>query len=162
MILDSLLLDIERSALGEAVRGLGIWSYALINLAHILSVAILFGAILILDLRLLGWRRHTNLNDIAEITLLIAKLGFAGAMISGICMLSVNASEYSGNPFLIIKFGALFFALINALLIRHVPAWKTSAVHGRSTNENILAVFGLVSLTCWLIVVSAGRMIAYW
>lgn len=163
MLLDSLLPAIERSALGEAIRSLGVWSYAAINLVHILSVAILLGAILILDFRLLGWRRHINLGDIAAVTLPFALAGFFGAVISGICMLSVNASEYAGNPFLIIKFTALFLALANALVIRYIPAWKLRGSHLPTKRDRVLlATFGLVSLISWLTVVGAGRMIAYW
>src|SRR6187431_750411 len=101
------LLAIEQSALGNAVRDLGGWGYALINLTHILGIAILFGSILLLDLRLLGWRRQIPLDAIASATLPLAKFGFALAVASGICLLSANASEYIGNPFLLIKFFAL-------------------------------------------------------
>ena len=163
MLLDALLIAAEKSALGVAIRDLGTWSYALINLVHIFSIAAVFGAMLILDLCLLGWRRHINLADLSATTLPIAVTGFVGAVISGVCMLSVNASEYIGNPFLVIKFGALLLALINAAIIRFIPAWKFRAVHepqGRA--KLVLACFGLVSLLCWITVVSAGRMIAYW
>ena len=49
---------LESSALGMFMRGSGPWTYPVVNLIHILGVATLFGAVLILDLRLLGvWRR---------------------------------------------------------------------------------------------------------
>ena len=48
---------LEASALAEFLRGLGIWTYGLLNLAHILGIASLFGAVLVLDLRMLGlWK----------------------------------------------------------------------------------------------------------
>lgn len=163
MLLDSLLPHLEKSALSEAIRSLGTWSYAVINLVHILSVAILLGAIFILDLRLLGWRRHINFGDVSAMTLPFAWVGFFGAVVSGICMLSVNASEYVGNPFLIIKFAALFIVLLNAFLISKVSVWKLrSGVVPTGRTNIVLAAFGLVSLLCWLTVASAGRMIAYW
>ena len=163
MIFESLLVDVEKSALGELIRSLGSWTYAFINRAHIIGVATLFGAVLILDLRLIGWRRKFNLADVATITLPFAKVGFVVSAISGICMLSVNATEYIGNPFIIIKFGALFVALFNAVLIHHVAAWKSQmALEPATHNGRSLAMFGFVSLVAWLTVVSAGRMIAYW
>lgn len=157
------LLAIERSALGNAVRDLGGWGYALINLTHILGIAILFGSVLLLDLRLLGWRRQIPLDAIASSTLPLMKFGFVIAATSGICLLSANASEYAGNPFLLIKFFALLLALINAYLIRQIPAWQTRRQIEPIGSENkLLARVGFVSLACWLTVIAAGRLIAYW
>lgn len=157
------LLAIEQSDLGNTVRDLGGWGYALINLTHILGIATLFGSILLLDLRLLGWRRQIPLDAIASSTLPLAKFGFALAVTSGICLLAANAGEYAGNPFLLIKFFALLLALFNAYLIRQIPAWKTRRQIEPIGSENkLLARAGFVSLVCWLTVIAAGRLIAYW
>ena len=49
---------LQASALGTFMRDSGPWTYPIVNLIHILGVATLFGAVLILDLRLMGvWRR---------------------------------------------------------------------------------------------------------
>ena len=49
---------LEGSSLGHAMRNAGVWTYGLVNLAHILGISSLFGSVLVLDLRLLGaWRR---------------------------------------------------------------------------------------------------------
>jgi len=162
-LLSSWLLAIEQSALGNAVRDLGGWGYALINLTHILGIAILFGSVLLLDLRLIGWRRQIPLDAITSATLPLVKFGFAIAVVSGVCLLSANASEYAGNPFLLIKFIALLLALINAYVIRLIPAWKTRhKIEPGGRESSVLARAGFVSLACWLTVVAAGRLIAYW
>lgn len=157
------LLVLEQSALGNAVRDLGGWGYAFINLSHLLGISILFGSVLLLDLRLLGWRRQIPLDAIATVTLPLAKLGFVIVVVSGVCMLSANASDYIANPFLLIKFVALLLALINAYVIRQVPAWQARRQSEPIGSENsVLALAGFVSLACWLTVVVAGRLIAYW
>jgi hypothetical protein len=56
--LHDLLASIEASPLGRMMRESGPWTYAVVNLAHILGIASLFGAILVLDLRLLGVGRN--------------------------------------------------------------------------------------------------------
>lgn len=174
--METILTWMENSALGELVRGAGVWSYGLINLAHILGVATLFGAVLILDLRLLGWRRHIALATITSLTVPIALAGFTLAVLSGVSLLATNATEYIGNPFLLIKFVALPCAVINALLLGCTAVWRSLGIHefepGESlagklpqesrTEQRVLAAFGAVSLICWLIVVGAGRMIGYW
>lgn len=163
MPFDALLLEIERSPIGHTVRDLGGWGYAWINLVHLLSVATLFGSILILDLRLLGWRAHIRLADVSALTLPFALTGFFGAVLSGICLLSANASEYQGNPLLLIKFAALFFAMVNAGVVRRIPAWRARiSLESPEDPNNSLAICGAVSLGLWLTVIIAGRMIAYW
>ena len=64
----SALQWIEASALGHAIRESGVWAYGIINLVHVAGIATLFGSVLILDLRMLGWRRRTSLADIASLT----------------------------------------------------------------------------------------------
>ena len=44
----------EASTLGHFMRESGPWTYAIVNLTHVLGLATLFGSVLILDLRLLG------------------------------------------------------------------------------------------------------------
>jgi len=39
---------LEASPLGALTRSLGVWSYGVINLVHILGIILLFGSILIL------------------------------------------------------------------------------------------------------------------
>ena len=58
---------LQSSALGMVMRGSGPWTYPVVNLIHILGVAALFGAVLILDLRLLGVWRRAPLPSIATV-----------------------------------------------------------------------------------------------
>jgi hypothetical protein len=159
-----LLAWLEASALGEAVRGAGVWAYGTINAVHILGIASLFGAILVLDLRLLGWRSSRPLHDVAAGTVPIAAAGLIVALASGVCLLATNASEYSGNPFLLIKFGAIGLGLVNLVLLHRSIAWR--AMRTRRTLDasarGRLAVGGGVSLAGWLTTVIAGRMLGYW
>ena len=82
------------------MRNAGVWTYGIVNLTHILGVSSLFGAVLVLDLRLLGLWRSVPLASIARPTVPIATTGFIVAATSGLCLISTNGSEYIGNPFL--------------------------------------------------------------
>lgn len=154
---------LEGSALGEAVRGLGVWSYGVLNLFHVLGIATLFGSILVLDLRLLGIWRRIPLPVIATPVLPLAAAGFAVAVLSGSCMLAVNAIDYVDNPFLLIKFPAIALGLLNAAALSRFRAWRLRESHTPSPAEDRqLAMAGGTSLACWLVAVSAGRMLGYW
>jgi hypothetical protein len=158
-----LLAWLEASALGEAVRGAGVWSYAVINLIHILGVATLFGSILVLDLRMLGAFRRTPLAPISIPTVRLATVGFTIAALSGLCLLSTNASEYASNPFLSVKFAAIFVGLVNVLVLRALPAWHQRHSDTLTRRQRTqLAVSGGISLTAWTTALSAGRMLGYW
>jgi hypothetical protein len=154
---------LEGSALGHAMREHGVWTYGVVNLIHILGVSSLFGAVLVIDLRLLGAWRKVPLPAITQPTVPIATIGFIIAASSGICLLATKATEYVGNPFLYIKFPAIGLGIINVVILNFLPAWKERSVRGASPREESqLRIAGGISLLCWLTAITAGRMIGYW
>jgi hypothetical protein len=160
---EPVLAWLEGSALGHAVRSSGVWTYALINLAHILGISSLFGAVLALDLRLIGMWRRVPVAALARPVVPIATAGFLLAALSGICMLATNGTEYVGNPFLVVKFLAISVGVINVAALNLLPAWRGRHAGALSiAGERQLAVSGAVSLVCWVTAVTAGRMIGYW
>ena len=149
--------------LGHAMRSTGVWTYGVVNLFHILGVATLFGAVLVLDLRLLGLWRTVPLPSIAGPTVPVATTGFVIAAITGVGLLATKATEYAGNPFLLIKFPAIGVALLNVAVVTSRPAWKQmSRPDPPASDRRVLAVGGGVSLVAWLTAIGAGRMIGYW
>ena len=154
---------LQDSVLGHAMRESGVWTYGLVNLGHILGIASLFGSIVILDLRLMGFCPKAPLPAITSPTVRVASTGFALALLTGICLLATKATEYVGNPFLYIKFPAIGLGLANVAVLRFSRAWKEHKIRELSSEEQSrLAVFGGISLVCWLTAISAGRMIGYW
>jgi hypothetical protein len=161
--LAELLGWLEASALGQAMRSSGVWSYGVVNLTHILGVATLFGSILALDLRLLGLWRGVALSALAAPTVPLAAIGFAVAIASGTAMISTNGTEYIGNPFVPIKFAAIGVGLLNVLALSSFSAWRERATREPDSHERkALAAFGGVSLAAWTAAITAGRMIGYW
>jgi hypothetical protein len=154
---------LQGSAIGHAMRESGVWTYGVVNLVHILGVASLFGAVLVLDLRLIGLWRNVTLAAISKPTVPVATAGFVIAAISGIGLLATKATEYVGNPFFYIKFPAIGMGILNVIALSYLPAWKQHSVRELSRSEqSTLAVFGGISLVCWLTAITAGRMIGYW
>jgi hypothetical protein len=159
--LRELLSWLEASALGQAMRGSGVWTYGLVNLMHILGVSSLFGAVLVLELWLLRLWRGVALSSISGPTVRVAQVGFFVGAMSGVCLLATKGSEYAGNPFLYIKFGAIASGILNVALLRSLAAWKEHASRELSEKEEArLAVAGGVSLFVWVSAVAAGRMMA--
>jgi hypothetical protein len=159
----SLLSFLQASPLGHFMRESSAWTYAVVNLAHILGISSLFGSVLVLDLRLMGAWPHVPLSSIASTASPIAMAGFVLAAASGIGMLSANGTDYVGNPFLLVKFPAIGLGLLNALVIHRSNAWRVSHTRQLTPPEQRqLKVMGGTSLACWLTAITAGRMIGYW
>lgn len=157
------LVWMEASALGHYMRESGPWTYAVVNLSHILGVATLFGSVLVLDLRLLGCWRRIPIAALASATTPVATVGFGLAALTGTALLATKATDYLNNPFFDIKFPAIALGLINVLILNLSPAWRARGTRELSRAEHRhLAVIGGISIACWLTAVSAGRMIGYW
>jgi Family of unknown function (DUF6644) len=161
--LEALLVWLQGSPLGELMRSSGVWTYGVVNLVHILSVATLFGSVLVLDLRLLGAWRRVPLAALEQPTIPLALTGFACAALSGLCMITTNATDYRGNPFVPIKFAAIGLGLLNVVVLQFLPAWRARHADPLPLNDRrALAVAGGASLACWVAAAAAGRMIGYW
>jgi zinc transporter ZupT len=157
------LVWMEASALGHYMRESGPWTYAVVNLSHILGVATLFGSVLVLDLRLLGCWRRIPIATLASATIPVATVGFGIAALTGTALLATKATDYLNNPFFDIKFPAIALGLINVLILNLLPAWRARGKRELSRAEHRqLSVMGGISIACWLTAVSAGRMIGYW
>jgi hypothetical protein len=121
-----------------------------------LGIALLVGAIVVLDLRLLGAWRSAPVAALARPTVAVAAAGLAIALLSGVALLCVQATEYAANPFLYIKFAAILVGLLNLALLRRAGDWTQNRFARRR------AVAGALSLAAWLTALTAGRLIAYW
>lgn len=155
---------LEGSALSGFLRGLDIWAYGLINLIHILGISTLFGAVLLLDLRLVGVWRSIPLQSVILPTVPLAAIGFILAAASGSLMFSFNTTNYHGNPFLYVKLPVIVLALVNVAITQRLAAWqraKAGAVAERG-DKSVLALCGALSLLTWTTVITCGRMIGYW
>jgi hypothetical protein len=161
----SLLTWIEQSGLGHLIRESGPWTYPFVNLAHIVGVAMLFGAVVVIDVMLLRGRRTQPWARaaVAAAATPIARTGFVLAAASGLGLVSTNGSEYIGNPIFTIKFPLIGMGLLNAAVVTHSAAWRALLAGDiRRDEERLLASMAAVSLVCWTGAITAGRMIGYW
>jgi hypothetical protein len=153
----------QASTLGHFMRESSPWTYAVVNLFHVLGIATLFGSLVVLDLRLIGVWRRVSLATIADVSAPVAAFGFSLAVFTGVGLFATKATEYVGNPFLYLKFPAIGLGLINVLVLSRLTAWRERGTRELSRGERLqLALAGGISLACWLTAIAAGRLIAYW
>jgi hypothetical protein len=153
------LLDwLPRSALAQALTA-SPTLYLLVNAAHILSIALLVGAIVPLDLRLLGFFRRVPLCVVGSFLSGSAMIGAGLAIASGIMLFSVQASKYAANPAFLTKMGLLAVGITNAMIFQTMAPWRR-----QSTVEDLPAcvrIIAGVSLVTWVAAVIAGRWIGF-
>jgi hypothetical protein len=134
------------------------WGFAIIETVHLLGLAALGGAILIVDLRLLGiGLRRQPISQVAR-ELSPVLLGSLGVMlISGALLVMTGPMKYYHSPSFRLKM--LFFLLaISFYFTLHRRVIKS--------NEDTVApawsrVAAVVSLVLWLGVGLAGRAIGF-
>jgi len=154
---------LEASALADFVRNSGPYTYGIVNLFHVFGIALLFGAIALLDLRLLGIWKSVPIELLAKPVVPSAGFGLILALLSGVTLFSVQATEYYFNPFLYLKLGTLLLGIVNVAALHSSASWRViENAEASSAGRARLALAGAVSLTCWIVVITAGRMIAYW
>ena len=56
--METLLVWLEGSALGQLMRASGVWAYGVVNLIHIFGIVVIFLGLVFIDGRLVkGWRK---------------------------------------------------------------------------------------------------------
>lgn len=142
------------------------WVYPLVNAAHILGIALLIGAIIPFDLRLIGIIKIGRIRTLAAILIPTAATGLAIAALSGAALFIVKPVAYAGSQLFLIKLVVIGAGLINVGLVRAVPRWaelvqaEESILNPTEPNRR-LRIAGLVSIIVWIAVLILGRMIGY-
>lgn len=137
------------------------WAYASVNAAHIVGIALLFGAIVPLDLRLMGWRRTVPIGTMARILLPVAVSGLALALVAGLALFSVRATKYAATGLFQLKMALLICAITNAFLLHRAVQWEAHQAAVSVIPPRHLRVAGAVSIALWLLVIACGRMLAF-
>jgi hypothetical protein len=137
------------------------WTYASVNAAHIVGVALLFGAIVPLDLRLMGWRRTVPIGTMVRVLLPVAIVGLMLALVAGLALFSVRAVKYAATGLFQLKMALVICGLSNAFLLHRAVQWESHQAATGLTPPPRLRVAGALSIALWLCVIVCGRMVAY-
>ncbi|MBD9371388.1 DUF2214 domain-containing protein [Rhizobium sp. ARZ01] len=149
---------IAASPIAAALKASGTL-YLFVNAAHILSIGLIVGAIMPLDLRLLGLFRRYPLSALGPYLSASAAIGVALAILTGICLFSVRPMEYASNPAFLVKLALLACGVVNALSVHGTTRWMVAVNHGKVSP--LLRLQALLSLTLWAATLVAGRWIAF-
>lgn len=155
---------IEASALGQAMRQ-WLWLYPGVEVVHLVGVALLFGSIAVLDLRLLGLSRDIPARRLARHVLPWTAASFLLIVPSGLAMFVAHASEFIQSGVFVLKMCLILAAGLNAALF-HTITFRTSDVWDAKEMRGLAPppsarLAGALSLVLWTSVIACGRLLAY-
>lgn len=157
----NLIQQIEGSGIGEWMRG-SVLAMPWVNAIHVLCVTLVFGTILVVDLRLLGLRdRGRPVTLVSDEMLYLTWAAFAGAVITGVLYFAANATTYWFNiPFrfkmLVILLAGVNMAIFQFGIFRTVHLWdRTGPLPGGAR------LAGALSILLWVTALVLGRVIGF-
>jgi hypothetical protein len=161
MALHEFFVQLENSSTGTAIRE-STWLFPTIETLHVLSIVLVVGSIMIVDLRLLNMAsRRRPVSELIREVLPFTWIAFACAAVTGSLLFTSSAVKYAHNAPFQFKMVVLLLAGIN-MAVFHLGAGRNIHVWDRSAMIPTGArIAGAVSLLIWICVVSLGRWIGF-
>ncbi len=150
---------IEHSWLGMSVNN-SLWAFAAFEAAHLLALAVIGGAVLVVDLRTLGWvfPRQSVAEVAAEARPWLIG-GVIAMFVTGVpLMASLAFSKYYGNDAFRLKMYFLAAALLFTFLVRQRVALGDQV----RANSWLAKGIAVVSVLLWSGVGIMGRGIGFY
>ena len=146
----------ERTRLGTAVRE-SVWAFPVIEAVHLLGLCLLGGALLVVDLRLLGLGlTRQRISDLARAARPWLLTALAIMLTTGILLFLSEAVKCYYNTSFRVKMVTLPIALVYTFAIRERSA-RSDALD-TSVRSRFLAI---TSIALWFVVAAAGRWIGF-
>ena len=137
------------------------WSWVICETLHFTGMCLLFGPILIMDFRLLGFDRLTVPAAAVHSLIPLTMTGFAINLITGILFCFGMPYRYSMNIGFQIKMVLVVIAGINAIWFWARASRVLEAAGPNGDPPLHLKIVGLSSLLLWIGVLCFGRLIPY-
>jgi len=161
MDISELLKSIENTDIASSIRN-SLFLFPMLESIHVVGLALVFGTIAVIDLRLLGLAStHRPFRTMASDILKWTWIAFAITFVTGGLMFTTNATVYFHNPVFQAKMAILLLAGINMGIFelttgRSSRQWDTS-----SSTPAAAKTAAIISLTLWISVIFLGRWIGF-
>ncbi len=153
----SLLHWLAKTSLGVFMRD-STYGFALVEIGHLLALAVFGGAILMVDLRFLGLGfKSQPIYRVAQELLPLTVGGVIAMSVSGVLLFMGGPVRYYHNPAFKLKMILFFIALIFHFALQFGVAKRKAA----SRESLWLKLGAVVSIVLWFAIGLAGRAIGY-
>lgn len=157
----TLIQSIEASAPAQWMRT-SLAAMPVVEAIHVLAGATVFGTILIVDLRLLGFPdTRRPVTRVCSEMLRLTWFAFAVSLTAGVLMFAANAHTYVGNTAFRLKMLALLGAGVNMALF-HSTTFRKVAAWDKNTPVPLAGrIAGATSILLWVCVIFLARWIGF-
>ena len=139
-----------------------LYLYPWIESAHVLFIAIFFGTLLFVDLRLTGHVfKELSITDMNKRVLPLTIIGFILMCITGFLLFYAVPIRNYQNLFFRIKIVLIFLAGLNAFYLHWTMNKESKIWDKESVIPSKMKLSAVCSLFMWSLVIISGRMIAY-
>jgi hypothetical protein len=161
MSFPALIQAIHASAPAQWMRT-SLAAMPVVEAIHVLAGAIVFGTILIVDLRLLGFPdTRRPVTRVCSEMLRLTWIAFAVSLIAGSLMFAANAPTYVGNTAFRLKMLALLGAGVNMALFHGITFRKVANWDQNVPVPLAAKIAGATSLLLWVAVIFCARWIGF-
>jgi hypothetical protein len=137
------------------------WNWPILETLHFIGMCLLFGPIIVMDLRLLGFERLSLAPAAIHKLIPLTVAGFVLNLSTGIIFLFGNPFRYAMNISFVIKMWLVLIAGINALYFWRKVTPLLERLGPHEDPPAPIKLVGLVSLVSWTGVLCFGRLIPY-
>jgi len=157
----ALLTWIQETRVAVGIRD-SLFVFPLLESVHVIGLALVFGTIAIIDLRLLGLASAgRSFERMASDIMKWTWVAFAVTAATGVLMFITNAAVYFHNNYFRAKIVLLVLAALNVAVFE-LTARRTVEQWDRAPSApRVGRVVATVSLVIWVAVIFAGRMIGF-
>jgi hypothetical protein len=143
------LVALEGFWLAQAMK-YSTWLYPTVETVHIWGVGMLFGSVVLMDLRVLGLGKALDYSALSRLGIAVSLLGFSLAVLTGSMLFITHAADLIASRLFILKMSLIFLLITNAVLLR------MRVVINAATKAQ-----AVISLVGWASVIGLGRWLAY-
>jgi hypothetical protein len=143
------LVALEGVWLAQAMK-YSTWLYPTVETVHIWGIGMLFGSVVLMDLRVLGLGKALDYSALSRLGIAVSVLGFSLAVITGSMLFITHAADLIASRLFILKMCLIFLLIANATLLRM-----------RVVINPVTKAQAVISLVGWASVIGLGRWLAY-
>jgi len=143
------LVALEGVWLAQAMK-YSTWLYPTVETVHIWGIGMLFGSVVLMDLRVLGLGKALDYSALSRLGIAVSVLGFSLAVITGSMLFITHAADLIASRLFILKMCLIFLLIANAILLRM-----------RVVINPVTKAQAVISLVGWASVIGLGRWLAY-
>ena len=133
------------------------WAWPIWEILHFVGLCRLFGVVLVVNLRMLGFITGVALADVNRL-LPWAMLGLGINIATGMLFFLASPDQYTQNATFVVKMGLMLVGGVSLLYPTMLEQAEASAPHAARLSSRLVAAG---SICLWLSVLFFGRFLPY-